>query len=225
MKYNSRHAILPILCIHVSKWAGNVRKIKILYIHVNHIGSSPIAISQIRRQVDSLMRKYADELEVCRLRPVLQQSCGDMTNAVTSKKRERPRSIQKWSDIFFRLRQGRGLCIMSRVHLDSYLNLCFECGVLPQANDFLRGLLHKAARCGLIPRRSRTCRLLAPNPPARFGGACLCGPCFRGPLRGCGPPRWCCSRGCRRRPARRGPGCLWCAPRGYWRGAGLSWCG
>ena len=74
---------------------GNVRKIKILYIHVNDIGSNPITISQIRRQVDPLMREYAEELEVYRLRPVVQQFCGDMTIAVTSKKRERPRSIQE----------------------------------------------------------------------------------------------------------------------------------
>ena len=49
-----------------------------------------MTFSQIRRLVDSLMLRYADEIEVYRLRPVAQQFCDDMTNAVTGKKRGRP---------------------------------------------------------------------------------------------------------------------------------------
>ena len=111
-----------------------------------------MTLSQIRRQVDSLMRKYADELEVYRLRPVAQQFCDDMTNAVTGKKRGRPRSIQEWCNIFFQRTQERGLRIMGRVYLDSYLNQCLERRVLPQVNEVLRALLPKAVRRGLIPR-------------------------------------------------------------------------
>ena len=41
---------------------------------------------QIRRLVDSLMLKYADEVEARRLRPVAQRFCDDLTRAVTGKK-------------------------------------------------------------------------------------------------------------------------------------------
>ena len=114
-----------------------------------------MTLSQIRRLVDSLMLKYAGVLEVYRLRPVAQQLCDDMTTAVTGKKRGRPRPIQEWGEIFFQRTQERGLRIMGRAHLDSYLNRCLERRVLPQANEVLRALLPKAVRRGLIPRDFR----------------------------------------------------------------------
>jgi len=118
-----------------------------------------MTFSQIRRLVDSLMLKYADEIEVYRLRPVAQQFCDDMTNAVTGRKRGRPRSIPEWGNIFFQRTQERGLRIMARARLDSYLNQCLECRVLPQVNDILRALLPRAVRRGLIP-----CPLQEPVP-------------------------------------------------------------
>ena len=111
-----------------------------------------MTIPQIRRLVDSLKRKYADELEVHRLQPVAQRFCDDLTNAVTGKKRGRPRSINEWADIFFRRVQERGLRLQGLVHLRSYLERCLDLRVLPQANEILRALLHRAARRGLIPR-------------------------------------------------------------------------
>ena len=111
-----------------------------------------MTFSQLRRLVDSLMLKYADELEVYRLRPIAQQFCDDMTSAVTGSKRGRPRSIQEWGNIFFQRTQERGLRIMGRVHLDSYLNQCLDRRVLPQVNEVLCALLPKAVRRGLIPR-------------------------------------------------------------------------
>ena len=109
-----------------------------------------MTLSQIRRLVDSLMLKYADEIEVHRLRPVVQQLCDDMSNAVTGKKRGRPRSIQEWSAIFVKRTQERGLRIMDRARLDGYLNQCLECRVLPQVYDLLRILLPNAVRRGFI---------------------------------------------------------------------------
>ena len=44
-------------------------KSKILDIHVNDKGANPMTLSRIRRLIDSLMLKYADEIEVYRLRP------------------------------------------------------------------------------------------------------------------------------------------------------------
>ena len=110
-----------------------------------------MTLSQIRRLVDSLMLKYADEIEVYRLRPVAQQLCNDMTNAVTGKKRGRPRFIQEWSGIFFKRTQERGLRIMDRARLNGYLDQCLDLRILPQVNGVLRALLPSAVRRGLIP--------------------------------------------------------------------------
>ena len=111
-----------------------------------------MTFSQIRRLVDSLMLKYADEVEVYRLQPVAQQFCDDMANAVTGKKRGRRRSIDEWAEIFFRRVRERGLRLQGLAHLDRYLNQCLECRVLPQVNEVLRALLPRAVRRGLIPR-------------------------------------------------------------------------
>ena len=112
-----------------------------------------MTLSQIRRLVDSLMLKYADEVEVYRLQPVAQQFCDDMTNAVTGKKRGRRRSLDEWAEIFFK--RARERCLHPQqglAHLASYLERCLDCRVLPQASELLRELLPDAARRGLIPR-------------------------------------------------------------------------
>ena len=111
-----------------------------------------MTIPQIRRLVDSLKLKYADELEVYRLQPIAQRFCDDLTNAVTGKKRGRPRSTHEWADIFFRRVSERGLRLQGLAHLSSYLERCLELRHLPQASELLRDLLPGAARLGLIPR-------------------------------------------------------------------------
>ena len=107
---------------------------------------------QIRRLVDSLMLKYADEVEVYRLQPIAQQFCDDMANAVTGKKRGRRRSIDEWAEIFFKRVRERGLRLQGLAHLSSYLERCLARRVLPRASELLRELLPQAARRGLIPR-------------------------------------------------------------------------
>ena len=111
-----------------------------------------MAIPQIRRLVDSLKSKYADELEVHRLQPVAQQFCDDLTNAVTGKKRGRPRSVHEWAEIFFRRVQERGLRLQGLAHLQGYMERCLDLRLLPQASELLRELLPRASRRGLIPR-------------------------------------------------------------------------
>ena len=111
-----------------------------------------MTLSQIRRLVDSLMLKYADEVEVYRLRPVAQKFCGDMANAVTGKKRGRRRSLEEWAEIFSKRVRERGLRLQGLAHLASYLERCLELRLLPQASELLRQLLPQAARRGLIPR-------------------------------------------------------------------------
>ena len=108
---------------------------------------------QIRRLVEALKQKYADELEVYRLRPIAQQFCDDMANAVTGKKRGRRRSLDEWAEIFFKRVRERGLNPQQGLaHLSSYLERCLDRRVLPRASEILRELLPRAARRGLIPR-------------------------------------------------------------------------
>ena len=111
-----------------------------------------MTLSQIRRLIDSLMLKYADEVEVIRLQPVAEQFCDDMANAVTGKKRGRRRSIDEWTEIFFKRARERGLRPQGLAHLAGYLEYCLDLRVLPQASELLRELLPGAARRGLIPR-------------------------------------------------------------------------
>ena len=112
-----------------------------------------MTLSQIRRLIDSLMIKYADEVEVYRLRPVARKFCDDMANAVSGKKRGRRRSIDEWAEIFFRRALERGLHPQQGLaHLASYLERCLNRRVLPRASELLRELLPRAARRGLIPR-------------------------------------------------------------------------
>ena len=111
-----------------------------------------MTLSQIRRLVDSLMLKYADEVEAHRLRPVAQQFCDDLARAVTGKKRGRPRSISEWTNIFLRRARERGLRLQGLAFLHDYLERCLDLRVLPQASELLRTLLPRAARRGIIPR-------------------------------------------------------------------------
>ena len=112
-----------------------------------------MTLSQIRRLIDSLMLKYADEVEVYRLQPVAQEFCGDMANAVTGRKPGRRRSLDEWAEIFFKRVRERGLRPpQGLAHLSSYLEHCLDLRILPQASELLRELLPDAARRGLIPR-------------------------------------------------------------------------
>ena len=76
---------------------------------INGKGANTMTFPQIRRLVDSLMLKYADEVEARRLRPVAQRFCEDLARAVTGKKPGRPRSIGEWTQIFLRRAQERRL--------------------------------------------------------------------------------------------------------------------
>ena len=112
-----------------------------------------MTIPQIRRLIDSLMLKYADEVEVYRLQPVAQEFCDDMANAVTGRKRGRRRSLDEWAEIFFKRVRERGLNPQQGLaHLSGYLERCLDRRVLPQASELLCELMPGAARRGLIPR-------------------------------------------------------------------------
>ena len=105
-----------------------------------------MTIPQIRCLVDSLKRKYADELEVYRLQPVAQKFCDDLANAVTGKKRRRPRSTHEWAEIFHRRLQERGL--------------------RPPPRSISTAIWSAASTSVSCPRPASYCATCCPAPPA-----------------------------------------------------------
>ena len=113
-------------------------------------------ISYLRRRVDALVRKYADQIAVHRLRPLALEFCDEMSEAVQSPKSEKPRSISDWAKLLFDRAKERRIRIRTFVHLADYLEKCLEKRHLPQVNDVIRSLLPRAVAKGLVPRSVRT---------------------------------------------------------------------
>ena len=117
--------------------------------------------AQIKRLVLRLAHKYADYIEANKLRTVAERFCNDMANAVTGKKRGRPRALHEWAEIFMRRARARDLNPQHGLDiLTHYLERCLDMRILPQASEIMRELLPGADRRGLIPT--------AEGPPARF---------------------------------------------------------
>ena len=114
-----------------------------------------MTLSQIRRLVDSLMRQYADELEVYRLWPLAQEFCDDLAAATTGDKPGPKLPVDQWARIFFQRVRERGFRLQGLAHLNSYLERCLDLRVLPRANEVLRALLPRAVRRGLVPRTTQ----------------------------------------------------------------------
>ena len=118
-----------------------------------NVNPKHMTMPEIKRLVNRLWRIYADEIEVNELRPVVQEFCENMADAVTGERRGRRRTLDEWAQIFFkrvqerRLRTDRGIATLC-----DYLDRCLDQRVLPRTADILRELLPKAARRGLIPR-------------------------------------------------------------------------
>ena len=111
-------------------------------------------LSQIRREVEALMCKYATELELYRMRPHALQFCDEMTGAVTGPITGPGRPVLEWAHAFFQRLQEHGFRLRTFMGLSDYLERCLDRRVLPQVNEVLRSLLPKAVAKGLIPRSS-----------------------------------------------------------------------
>ena len=111
-----------------------------------------MTLSQIRREVETLKRKYATELEVHRLRPLALEFCDELTEAVVCPKSGPAMSVFEWAQNFFKRLKGLGFRIRGFVPLIDYLERCLDRRVLPQVNDVMRSLLPMAVEKGLIPR-------------------------------------------------------------------------
>ena len=116
-----------------------------------------MTLSQLRTQVDALCRKYATQLEVYRLRPLAQEFCDEMTDAVIGPEPGPKLSLLDWIQILIK-RGGRirhppsAIRPLAFAACTNYLQDYLDRRVFPQANDVLRSLLPKAAQRGLIPR-------------------------------------------------------------------------
>ena len=108
--------------------------------------------AQLRSRVDALMRKYAAELKLYRLRPVAADFCDEMAATVTGDNRPPAKPLTAWGLLLIRRIQDRGYRPGDLGILLRYLETCGKRRVLPQANDVLRALFPKAAGRGLIPR-------------------------------------------------------------------------
>ena len=115
------------------------------------MSSSGETFASLRRQVDTLCRKYAAELEVYRLRTPALEFCDEMAEAMISEKKV-PKKPLEWALLFGRKMQDGGFRLRSFNGLIRYMERCLERRILPQLNDLLRAILPKAAARGLIPR-------------------------------------------------------------------------
>ena len=115
-----------------------------------------MTISELRRRVDALCRKYATELRIYRLqtpRPrVLRR---DGRGSAEPQARE-AKSITDWAKLLFDRAKERNVRLKTFVHLASYLEKCLEKRHLPQVNDVLRSPPARETEKGLIPRSVRT---------------------------------------------------------------------
>ena len=79
-----------------------------------------MTISDLRRRVDALCRKYATELRIYRLRRLALEFCDEMAEAVQGPKPEKPRSITDWAKLLFDRAKERNVRLKTFVHLADY---------------------------------------------------------------------------------------------------------
>ena len=111
-----------------------------------------MTFTRLRSQVDSLMRKYATELQVYRATPLALELCDQMADAVTPGRPNPELTCDDWAFNLFRKLRDQGIRVRGHVRLCDYLNDCLRKLLLPQLSDVLRSLFPKAAARGLIPR-------------------------------------------------------------------------
>ncbi len=112
-----------------------------------------MTLSQIRSQIEALLRKYATEVEVYRLDKVTAEFCDEVADALINPKSGPVKDPFDWASVLFKRMAKRGHHARNLTALQNYLSRCLqERRVLPQAREVLRALLPKAAERGLIPR-------------------------------------------------------------------------
>ena len=111
-----------------------------------------MTFTQLRNQVNTLMRKYDTELQLYRAAPLALELCDQMADAVTPGRPNPKLACDDWAFNLFRKLRDQGIRVKGHVRLCDYLNSCLRKLLLPQLNDVLRSVFPKAAERGLIPR-------------------------------------------------------------------------
>ena len=111
-----------------------------------------MTFSQLRSQVNTLMRKYDTELELYRAAPLALELCDRMADAVTPGRPNPMLTCDDWAFNLFKRLRDRGVRVRSHHGLYDYLSGCLDKLLLPQLNEVLRSLFPKARDRGLIPR-------------------------------------------------------------------------
>ena len=105
-----------------------------------------MTFSQLRREVDSLMRKHATELAAYRLRPVADEYCDQWQELIAeSQLPPDPRRL-------FEKLPGNHFLRHRYPAVNNYLEDCRRYRRLPHPNEILRRLIPGAAALGLVPR-------------------------------------------------------------------------
>ena len=108
-----------------------------------------MTLSQLRSQVDSLMRKFATELAVYKLRPVADEYRDQWQEFVDEKK------LPPAPSRLFKKLLGKDFLSRSFPSVNNYLEDCRQNRRLPHPNEILRRLVPKSAASGLVPRELR----------------------------------------------------------------------
>ena len=111
-----------------------------------------MTFTQLRNQVNTLMRKYATRLDIYRARPMALELCDRMADVVTPGRPNPQLTCDGWAWNLFKSLRDRGIRVRSHVHLCDYLSAFLDRLVLPQLSEVLRALFPKAANRGLIHR-------------------------------------------------------------------------
>ena len=105
-----------------------------------------MTFAQLRRQVDTLMCKYATEREIYRAQPLTLELCDEMADAVTPGRPNPMLNVDQWARILFDKLRKRSIRPRSSVWLAIYLEGCLGKLLLPRCNDVLRCLFPSARK-------------------------------------------------------------------------------
>lgn len=108
-----------------------------------------MTFSQLRCQVDALMRKYDTELAVHRLRPIADEYCDQWQESIDEKK------LPPAPHRLFRKLLDKDFLRQRFPAVNEYLENCRRGRRLPHPNEILRRLIPRAATSGLVPRELR----------------------------------------------------------------------
>ena len=117
-----------------------------------------MTLSELRREVNALCRKFAPQLAARRAKleiesatPIAEDFCDEMESVVTAGEPGPILNGAGWTWCLFEKLHGRGIRPMSNAALRRYVDVCLMSLIPPQVNEVLRCLFPGAVNRGLIP--------------------------------------------------------------------------